>query len=172
MSGPMQTTATPDDLQNLVAALASQDGLERQNARHALVDLGALAIPTITALATSDDDNTRWECAKTLAAIADPTSIQTLIELLEDSKSGTRWIAATGLVAIGKLVVEPLLSAIIDRAIHFTIVEGAHHVLYEFSRTEWGASLRPVYDALGQEEPAIKGPVAASQALQQWKTHR
>jgi len=75
----------------------------------------------------------------------------------------------TRLIAIGEDAVTALLRAIIDRASSGVIVEGAHHVMHEFSRTEWGKFLSPVYEALDGPEPAVSAPVASEKALQQFE---
>jgi HEAT repeat protein len=120
----------------LVGQLSSKDMFERMKAREALVELGTTAVPAVAALADATDGHVRWECAKTLYEIADPSSVDTLIRLLEDSEEGTRWDAALGLIAIGKPSVAPLLKAIIHRSVDYTIFAGARHVMHEFSKTD------------------------------------
>ena len=41
--------------------------------------------------------------------------------------------------------------------------------MHEFSRTEWGKFLSPVYEALDGPEPAVSAPVASEKALQQFE---
>ena len=161
-------TETPD-IDTLVSNLSSDESIVRQQARHDLVRIGAPATEAIQKLADSDVGHVRWECAKTLAAIGDPASTDTLIKLLEDPDNGTVWDAALGLITIGKPAAKPLLRAVIDRTSHFSIIAGAHHALHEMSENEWGASLKPVYEALHSSEPGASAPVAAAKALDAWE---
>ncbi len=165
----MSEQETPSDVSVLISQLSSKDMVERMKARDALVALGKTVVPAVASLAAAQDDHTRWECAKTLAKIADPSSVDTLIQLLEDSEDGTRWDAALGLIAIGKPAVTPLLRAIIHRSIDYSIVAGARHVMHEYVKTGWGGFLRPVYDALNSSHARESAPVAAEQALQGWE---
>ena len=157
------------NIDKLVEQLSSQEMLERIEAREALVGIGPTVIPAVSNLADSPDPHVRWECAKALANIADVSSIDTLIKLLEDSEEGTRWDAALGLIAIGKPAVTPVLRAVISRSVGYTIISGARHVMHELSQTNWGGVLRPVYKALNSSQASVSGPVAASKALEEWE---
>jgi hypothetical protein len=157
------------DIDLLVSQLSSKDMLQRMNAREALVEMGTPAASAVAALANAKDDHVRWECAKTLSQIADPSSVDTLVVLLEDSEEGTRWDAALGLIAIGQPAVTPLLKAIIHRSTDFTIIPGARHVMHELSETQWGKFLRPVYEDLNSVVAREAAPDAAYKALQEWE---
>jgi len=56
-----------------------------------------------------------------------------------------------------------------DRAMHFTIIAGAHHVVHDLAQKEWGDFLRPIERALKGHEPAVTAPPAAANALQAWE---
>ena len=165
----MSEQETTADIGRLVSQLSSNDMLQRMKAREALVELGRVAVPAVALLADADDDHARWESAKTLSQIADPSSVDTLIHLLEDSEDGTRWDAALGLIAIGQPAVTPLLRAIIHRAADYKIIPGARHVTHECTKTPWGGFLRPVYEALNSSPARESAPVAAQEALQDWE---
>ncbi len=163
MTAPNQDAPS---IESLISDLSSTEAIVRQRARHRLVSIGASAVSKVAALAESEDVHVRWECAKTLADIADPSSIATLIQLLEDKDRGITWDAALGLIAIGQPAAKPVLQAVIDRTQHFSIVSGAHHVLHAMCKTSWGASLRPVYEALDSPEPSVTAPAEALKALE------
>ena len=163
------SNSDPNDISQLVSDLQSKDGVLRQKARHRLEQIGEPAVAAIASLHNSQQQIARWECAKTLAAIASPASTDTLINLLEDDDTGTAWDAAIGLIAIGKPAAKPVLQAIIDRAKNHGIIVGAHHVMHEMSSTVWGAPLRPVYDALDSSTPGVDGPVKAYEALKEFE---
>ena len=164
---PESSSNASTPISQLVSDLQSSDGVLRQKARHQLVHLGEPAVSEIAKLHDSKQKLARWECAKTLAAIASPSSVDTLIDLLEDSDSGTSWDAAMGLIAIGKPAAKPVLQAIIERAKNHGIIQGAHHVIHEMSKTPWGQSLQPVYEALDSSDPGIDGPVKAYEAIKE-----
>jgi HEAT repeat protein len=153
------------EIEHLVDQLASDDTVVRIRARESLVEIGAEAVPAICRLADARKDAVRWECAKTLSEIGDPASIDTLIRLLEDSEEGTRWDAAVGLINVGKSAVVPLLGAIIHRSTDYTIIDGARHVVHEFSKTSWGEPLKPLYEALNSTSARESAPVEAEKAL-------
>lgn len=165
----MSKHETSPDIESLVHQLASTEMSERVTAREALVELGAAAVPAVVELAQSADDHARWECAKTLAKIADPRSIDALIQLLTDSVEGTRWDAGLGLIAIGQPAVTPVLRAIIHGSVEYAIIPGARHVVHEFCKAEWGEFLQPVYKALSGHQARESSPVAATQALKEWE---
>ena len=104
-----------------------------------------------------------------MAGIADPSSAETLIRLLEDPNGGTRWDAALGLIAVGRPAVTPLLRAIIHRSVDHAIIDGARHVMHEWSNARWGAELRPVYEALNSYQASESAPVAADAVLKKWE---
>lgn len=153
---------------DLVKQLSSPDMVLRIRAREALVDVGAAAVPSICQLSETDNDHVRWECAKALAKIADPVSIDTLVGMLEDSEEGIRWDAAIGLINIGRRAVAPLLRAIIHRSKDYTILVGSRHVIHQFSKAPWGESLQPVYEALNSFCARESAPVEAARALETW----
>lgn len=165
----MSKHETSSDIGLLVGQLSSNDMLQRMKARKSLVELGTTAVPAVAAMVANKDGHARWECAKTLAEIADPNSVDTLLQLLEDSEDGTRWDAALGLIAIGQPAVTPLLRAIIHRSTDYTIISGARHVVHELLKNDWGAFLRPVYEALNSLQARESAPVAAGQALRSWE---
>ena len=159
------SNSDPQVISQLVSDLHGDDGVVRQKARHQLVQIGEPAVAAIAELHDSQQHIARWECAKTLAAIASPSSIDTLVKLLEDSDKGTAWDAAMGLIAIGKPAAAPVLHAIIARAKDHDILEAAHHVMHEMSKNVWGEPLHPVYKALHSSAPGVDGPVKAYEAL-------
>jgi len=70
---------TNTDIESLIEDLASKDGMIRQKAREALVDLGNPAVSSLNhALLNSKLDRVRWEAAKALGGINDAGSIPSL----------------------------------------------------------------------------------------------
>jgi HEAT repeat protein len=129
----------------LMALLCDRNTLRRQQARIALVDIGAPAVPyLIQALEDPESEEcARWEAAKALSDIGDPAAAPALINALgQDERFGIRWLAAEGLIALERQGLTPLLEALIQRSDSAWLREGAHHVL----RTLAGKGL---YDFVG-----------------------
>ena len=95
------------DLKSLMRMLESKDGLIRQKARIALVEMGDPAvIPLSEALAHSKLDHTRWGAAKALGEIVDVRSLPALVSALDDTDTDVAWLAG---VALKKLVLRRLM---------------------------------------------------------------
>jgi HEAT repeat protein len=107
----------------------------------------------------------RWEAAKALTQIGDPTATAALIKALEDKEFDVRWLAAEGLINIGREAVVPLLEALIDNSKSIWMQQGAHHILHDMHRGDLDQVLRPVMSALEDVEPYVEVPVAARKAL-------
>ncbi len=118
-----------EEIESLIADLASDHGLTRQRARESLAAIGQPAVaPLIAALADSKRQ-VRWEAVKALGEIGDPAAASALVSALEDEGSGIRWLAAEGLIAIGREGLKPLLQALVHYSDSEWLREGAHHVL-------------------------------------------
>lgn len=152
--------------EQLVAALAGTDSAERIKVREALVQMGSAAVaPLVNALGDSQQ-HVRWEAAKALAAIADPSSAEKLVGTLNDKDTDVRWVAGEALIALGKKALKPLLTILLKKHDSYELYKAAHHVLHDIAKnSEFVSVVQPVLDALTQSEPAIAVPVAAQNAL-------
>jgi len=162
------TTVDTDEIQLLIADLASEDWRTRQEARHSLVRLGSRAVaPLIKALGESNNSYwaLRWEAAKALGEIADPVAAPALLRALEDERDGIRWLAAEGLIAMGRGGLLPLLEALVHRSDSGRLRAGAHHVLRQWVERDPQGIIIPVLKALEDIEPVIQVPPAAQAAL-------
>ena len=160
------TDASYHDVGELVSALAKDDAVERQSAREKLVNIGSAAVPSLLDLLGDDQQHVRWEAAKTLAAIADPTATEQLVETLNDEDPDVRWVAGEALIALGQESVKPLLTALTKSVDPERMYKGAHHVLHDLARTKnLAALLGPVLEAFDQPEPEVAVPVAAASTL-------
>jgi HEAT repeat protein len=156
------------DIPALIATLAGNDGLARQRAREALVNIGKPAVvPLMKALeAPKSDFDLRWEAAKALSELEDPAAAPALIKTLEeDSSFSVRWLAAEGLIALGGDGLPPLLEALVKRSNSASLREGAHHVLRMLNEGDLRSQIAPVLAALEDVEPILEVPVAAHVAL-------
>jgi len=153
------------DLEYLMNDLTCEDIIKCQKARRRLVAIGHGAVPELVKALASRKNSVRWEAAKALAQIGDPTATDTLVKTLEDREFDLRWLAAEGLIAIGKPAVAPLLQALIDNPKSRWLIEGAHHVLHDMDRHDWDEVLKPVMEALESFEPSVEVPAASRIAL-------
>ena len=156
------------EMHELIVKLGSDDGIERQSAREALVAIGRDSVDFLMELLSHPKHIYRWEAVKTLEEIGDPDTIPIFIQALEDDKSDVRWIAAEGLIKLGKKSIKPLLNVLIDKSDSVFVLEGAHHIFFDLrekgllpagfpthkllsalKNPEWIDSVKPlVYDIL------------------------
>ncbi len=162
----MSDSSEPN-VDQLVAALAGKDGVERKKARHSLVEIGAAAVPGLIAALDDNQQHVRWEAAKTLTEIADPTAAAALVQTLGDEDTDVRWVAGEAMIALKRDAVKPLLYGLTTSQDSEGLYKSAHHVLRELSHIiDLGPLLAPVLKALDQPEPAVAVPVAAQSALE------
>jgi HEAT repeat protein len=171
------TQASAVDSKNipaLIAVLAGNDSLARQQAREALVNIGKPAVtPLMEVLAaTASNFHVRWEAAKALSEFEDPEAAPVLVTALEDESFGVRWLAAEGLISLGQHALAPLLEALVQRSDSAALREGAHHVLRMLNQGDLHAQIAPVLAALEDIEPIVQVPVAAHAALDLVKKRR
>jgi HEAT repeat protein len=152
-------------INSLIAELSSKDGIARVRARKSLVDIGHAAVGALVEALTSKHEWVRWEAAKTLAQIGDPSATQALIRALQDKMFDVRWLAAEGLIHIGEKAIKPLLEAVIQQPDSLWIREGTHHILHELPENNLRELMKPVLHALEDVEPSLEVAVAAEAAL-------
>lgn len=154
-----------DAINLLMACLGSDEPETRLEARQACVTLGHAAVPWLSAALRSNRTWVRWEAAKALSQIADPSATAPLIAALRDREFAVRWLAAEGLAVIGVPAVAPLLRELIADPKSVWLHEGVHHILHDRARGEWREVLKPVVDALQDPEAEARAPAAAQRAL-------
>lgn len=151
---------------SLIGDLASKDGIVRESARLGLVAVGRPAAGALIKLLAVRNRQVRWEAAKALSQIVDPTAAPALVKALEDEEFSVRWLAAKGLIALRSKGLPPLLRALIKRSDSGFLLHGAHHVLRDLVRR--GVSkdvVQPLLAALEDVEPSLEVPPAARAAL-------
>jgi HEAT repeat protein len=158
--------ASQKNVDQLVADLGSKDAVERRDARGALVQIGSAAVPPLLNALDAPQQHVRWEAAKALAEIADPSAADKLVAALGDKDSDVRWVVGEGLIALGGGAVKPLLTTLTKSDLPDGVYQGAHHVLHDLAkRGDLAPQLDPVLKALDQLEPEIAVPQAAAEAL-------
>ncbi|MCW8809535.1 MAG: HEAT repeat domain-containing protein [Ignavibacteriaceae bacterium] len=168
----MDDKSKQSKIQVLIKTLGSDNGFEREKARKALVEIGKDSIDYLMELLSHHKHIYRWEAVKTLEEISDPLSIPLFIQAMEDEKSDVRWLAAKGLIKLGKLSIKPLLKTLEKKSDSVFVLEGAHHVFYDLKENkmlpkdfpidkllsalknpEWVESVKPVaYEILNNKK--------------------
>lgn len=164
-SNDVKTLRGASPVSELVARLSSKHGVTRIRARESLVGLGSAATSELLTALADPRVQVRWEAAKALAEIADPRSADTLVETLRDEDFGVRWLAAEGLIRLGRKGLVPLLEALARGLVSERFRAGAHHVIHVQLEGRDSETLRPVFDALSSFAPRVSTPLAARRAL-------
>jgi HEAT repeat protein len=135
-------------------------------ARKTLVNMGNSIIPKIHKLLYTNNLLLRMEVAKIVELIGSRKSIPELIRLLEDPEFDIRWIAAEGLIKIGRRSIVPLLKTIHEGQNSLYIGEGAHHVLQSLLNEKEKIALTTLLQSLDNfHELGETSPTQASIAL-------
>lgn len=158
-------SADPATISSLITDLASKDGIVRVRARRSLVSMGGQAVDFLVEALASKKQWVRWEAAKALGQIGNPVATEALMRALGDEMFDVRWLAAEGLIAMGRDAVAPLLQALTRHSDSLYLREGAHHVLHDMDKGNLEKVLMPVLAALEDVEPSVEVPRAAETAL-------
>jgi HEAT repeat protein len=135
---------TEDRIRSLLDDLASSNPTVRTKARTALACIGNPSVPHVVQLLSHGKPHVRWEAAKVLVAIADPISATALVNALDDDDGDVRWLAAEGVIALGR-----------DGLYPYALAGGK----------KLGPILAPVLVVLRKSEPQVYIPLAAYDAL-------
>ena len=163
----LTNAANASQIKKLISAFELKDGASRQRARQGLVLVGRDVIPFLIDYILDHNDRVRWEVAKTLEELKDPTAASALVMLLGDDVPGIRWLAGEGLINLKDNALIPLLKGLQVNFHSRFFLEGAHHVLRELERE--GLLNNKMLEALSALEgavPTFSVPFAAAEALQ------
>jgi HEAT repeat protein len=162
-----------ESIPSLIEKLSDEDGLTRERARHTLVLIGKPAVPALLDLVESPVKRARWEAAKTLSEIGDPSSVPALVGLLADRESDIRWLGAEGLVRVGPSSLPKVLHALIEQPDSIDVRRGTRHVFKEIGAQNKVVKelLAPVVDVIGDTDPTGAIPPKAEEALEQLESY-
>jgi HEAT repeat protein len=157
-----KSESSGSSVESWMAALGSKDGMQRQKAREALVNLGEPAVlPLIQALQTAKADQLRWEAAKALGAIGDARAIPALIAALDDRDTDVGWVAADALEQFKMAAWPALMRALIaEGSESLSLRLGAHHVL----RAQRETGFDDLLDALRESLDSHSAPESTVRA--------
>lgn len=146
------------EIKKLLELLCNDDGHRRKEAREKLVEIGEKTLDYVYDLLDHPKHICRWEAMKVIEEIGSTKSISVFIEALNDDKSDIRWIAAEGLIRMGKYSVKPLLNLVAENYESVFILNGAHHVIYELYERELLPKNLPAKKLLAFLKSSDKGP--------------
>ncbi len=150
---------------NLIPFLSHENGWVRHYARECLVKIGEEAVPDLIDSLSSKREDVRWESAKALGQIGDIRSARALAKALNDKNFGVRWLAAEGLIIMGRDAIAPLLRELIEHPDAIWLRQSAHHVLRDLSKRSDFELVAPVVEAIEGIEPALEVPITAEKLL-------
>ncbi len=164
-------TSDNSKIEDLINQLADSDGISREKARKALVEIGGTDVTRALVVELNDPRrDVRWEAGKALISIGDPIAAPALVHHLSDEDSDIRWLAAEGLSNLGKAGLLATLNASIRNAGNSDFCRAAHHAFKQFKKSQkYTGVLDPAIEACETSEPGVSLPVAAYKVLQQIK---
>jgi len=154
-----------EKISSLIDELTCDDIITCQNARRELVAMGEQTVPRLIEAAADSRQWVRWEAAKALGEIGGPIATEALLGFLEDENFEIRWLAAEGLIRTGRPIVEPVLRALLERPQSVWLRQGAHRIFRDLERADLRDILHPVSLAIESDDPSVRVPVAAEEAL-------
>ncbi len=131
----------------LVGALGDGENPGRRNAAvDALIHFGERAIPALLAERTSYDVDVRKLVIDALAGIADPSTSDSLLEMLEDSDPNVRASAADALGAIGgagvpQALIRKAADSCEDQLVRFSAIHSLNALEHPICASELGSVL-------------------------------
>ena len=159
------------DLKSLMRMLESKDGLIRQKARIALVEMGDPAvIPLSEALAHSKLDHTRWGAAKALGEIVDVRSLPALVSALDDTDTDVAWLAGVALKKFEKAAWRILLQKLIESGVDSVrLRNGTRHVFSGQKEEGFNDLLEELMTALEDTALPEAGAIVATEILKRMR---
>ena len=148
-----------------MTALGSKNGMQRQKARLILVAIGEPTVDFLAELAFHPQWIIRWEAVKALSQIKNAVAAPILINALEDEYEGIRWLAAEGLIALGKQGLIPMLEALTSYRLTIFLREGAHHVFKKLSKRYTLTGMEELMESLENTDSYFRIPINARAML-------
>ena len=160
-----------DSIARVIPDLSDINNYQKKiNARRYLVDMGKEILPQLNKLVLSKNIHLRKEASKVIEIIGDKDSIPVLINLLDDDDGSIRWIAAEGLIHIGRESIVPLLSKIVEEGDDTYLKMGARHAFLMLFSNDEKNHFQPLLQSLkNYNNISILAPVEAFRALIMFK---
>jgi len=182
-SQPGDAVTCAPTIEGMIAQLGSGDGVTRERARRTLVEMGPRPVELLLQALRNRKSRVRFEAVMCLRDIADRRTIDGLVEALGDRVFEVRWVAAEGLIGLGRSSVPAALHALMEHSDSIWLCEGCHHVLSHFAGLDLRSTyhvehhsawvdfdlrdvLTPVVQSLDCSGSSSGAPVAAARALE------
>jgi hypothetical protein len=168
---PNISSKEPEDaeIKSLINRLSSRNRTTRSEARESLRLLGHTAVDYLSELLTDKKKINRWEAVKTLVEISDPHSGALFLFALKDEDPGIRWLAAEGLISLGKQGVITTLEGLISNFDSVYFRHGAHHVFKEYSKKHPSPEIKKLLSSLLRSDSGFYSPVMALRLLRKFR---
>ncbi len=183
VSQPDDAVTCAPTIEGMVVQLGSRDGVTRERARRALVEMGPRPVELLLQALRHRKSRVRFEAVMCLRDIADRRATDGLVEALGDRVFEVRWVAAEGLIALGRPAVPAVLHALMEHSDSIWMCGGCHHVLSHFAGLDLHSTyhlehhsvwvdfdlrdvLTPVVQALDCSGASSGAPVAAARAME------
>ncbi|HVP79074.1 MAG TPA: DUF302 domain-containing protein [Thermodesulfobacteriota bacterium] len=151
-------------LRDLIMGLSSEEEAVRIHSRESLVRIGSPAVASLSRVLRHGSHWVRWEAAKALGEIGDPSAAPDLVAALRDEEFDVRWLASEGLTKLKTAGLQSLLHVLMTEVDSPELREGAHYVVRNLIEGGLKEYLAPVMSALDDVEPALEVPLAAKAA--------
>lgn len=138
-----------DAIAYLLEALKSGDRQVMGAAADALQAVGSATVSSVLPLTGDRDEQLQWHAYKVLSTTADRSAVPALIAGLESRNSGIRWLAAEGLVKVGRPALRPLLERLTGEKLSVWLRNGVVHALNKIRWADEGE--RTYYTKLANE---------------------
>jgi HEAT repeat protein len=160
-----------DSIASVIPDLSEMNNYQKKvNARRSLVEMGKKILPQLNKLLLSKNIRLRREASKIIEIIGDKESIPVLINLLEDDEGSIRWIAAEGLIHIGRESIVPLLSRLMENGDDTYLKMGARHTFLQLFNDDEKIHFQPLLQSLKNTNNIhILAPLEAFRALIMFK---
>jgi hypothetical protein len=161
---------TKEEIKNRLVDLENDDIRVRNTARWLLTDMGPEAVPDLIQQLKKDKEHCRWEAAKILGEIRDPSAANALVDALVDQSINVHWAASEALIKYGREAILPLLEGITRHFDSMRFRQGAYHVLHVLEHFhQLDPHALEVLTALRDIEPSVNAPWAAERAIEYYK---
>jgi HEAT repeat protein len=140
--------------------------LDKMYSKESRFNVNSSVIMQIDKTTSARNKLVKNQVANAVYMIADIKSIPALISLLKDPEFDVRWIAAEGLIKIGRRSIVPLLKSIRDEDNSYIMNRCAHHILLNLTTLrERGAIEQLLFSLYNHTEAGKSAPAEATTAL-------
>jgi HEAT repeat protein len=155
-----------EEIARQISLFRSREGSKRRQARMKLTTMGTPVIPALIECLHDEEESVRWEAARTLRDMPDPSAAEELVNTLPDPVPEVRWLAAEALIEMGENALKPLLRGLLEHFDSVLFRESAHHVLSCFEADDRAReSFATLLESFRGSQPEEAVSMAAYRAL-------